>query len=63
MDAEELTFKEQFDYVFSFGVLHHTPNIAKALKNIHTVLKDNGEAQIIVYYKHSIFYMRYLYIV
>ena len=57
MDAEELSFNEHFDYIFSFGVLHHTPNIKKALKNIYIVLKDDGEAQIIVYNKYSIFYI------
>lgn len=57
MDVEELALTDSYDFVFSFGVLHHTPNIAKALKNIRRVLKDDGEAQIIVYHKHSIFYI------
>lgn len=57
MDVEELSLSEKYDYVFSFGVLHHTPNMQKALKNIYNVLEDKGEAQIIVYYKYSIFYM------
>lgn len=58
MDAENLPFPESsFDYVFSFGVLHHTPNIEKALANIYHVLKPNGEAQIIIYNKHSVFYL------
>lgn len=57
MDVESLSVSETFDYVFSFGVLHHTPNFKKALKNIYNVLKSDGEAQIIVYYKHSIFYI------
>jgi len=57
MDAENVSLQERFDYVFSFGVLHHTPNILKALQKIHAVLKDDGEAQIIVYHKYSIFYI------
>lgn len=57
MDAEQLHFSEKFDYIYSFGVLHHTPYIKKALKNIFDVLNENGEAQIIVYHKHSIFYI------
>lgn len=57
MDVEALSLSDAYDFVFSFGVLHHTPNIMAALKNIHTVLKDGGEAQIIVYHKNSIFYI------
>ena len=56
MDIEKMSFDEEFDYVFSFGVLHHTPNVTKALENIYRALKKGGEAQIIVYNKHSIFY-------
>lgn len=57
MDVEELNLQDTYDFVFSFGVLHHTPNIVQALKNIRCVLKNNGEAQIIVYHKNSIFYI------
>lgn len=57
MDVEKLSFKEEFDYIFSFGVLHHVPNIEQALKNIYHTLKPQGEFQIIVYNKHSVFYI------
>ncbi len=57
MDVEKMSFNEEFDYVFSFGVLHHTPNIKRALENIHKALKIGGKAQIIVYHKYSIFYL------
>ncbi|MGE0206218.1 MAG: class I SAM-dependent methyltransferase [Candidatus Babeliales bacterium] len=55
-DAEKINFHEEFDYVYSFGVLHHTPDIEKALKNSYHALKRGGEAQIILYHKHSFFY-------
>ncbi len=58
MDTEQLSLNNgTYDFVYSFGVLHHTPNFEKAIKNIYHALKDDGEAQIIVYHKHSIFYV------
>lgn len=56
MDAEKMTFQNEFDFVFSFGVLHHTPAIEKALANAHRALKAGGKIQVIVYHKWSIFY-------
>lgn len=53
-DAEALNFpKENFDYVYSWGVLHHTPNTPKAINEIHRVLKKNGIAKIMIYHKWS----------
>ena len=43
MDVEKLKLHEHYDYIFSFGVLHHTPNINKALKRIYEHLKNDGE--------------------
>jgi SAM-dependent methyltransferase len=60
MDAEHLQLPDRYDYIFSFGVLHHTPNITKALHKAYEHLEDKGEAQIIVYYKYSIFYIVHL---
>ena len=56
MDVEQMAFNQEFDFIYSFGVLHHTPNTGKALENIHCALKRKGECLIIVYNKHSIFY-------
>ena len=52
MDAESLEFKdESFDFVWSWGVIHHSSNTRKILEEINRVLKPGGEATIMVYYR------------
>lgn len=60
-DVETMTFNKEFDFVYSFGVLHHTPHLEKALAAIYKALKDGGEAELIVYHKHSMFYWGHLF--
>jgi ubiquinone/menaquinone biosynthesis C-methylase UbiE len=56
-DAEELPFPDAgFDAVFSNGVLHHTPDIRAALREVHRVIRPGGTFWASVYHKHSIFY-------
>jgi ubiquinone/menaquinone biosynthesis C-methylase UbiE len=56
-DAERLPFPDDsFDRVSSNGVLHHTPNIEAALREIRRVLRPGGEARIIVYNRSSLHY-------
>jgi ubiquinone/menaquinone biosynthesis C-methylase UbiE len=54
-DAENLPFADNtFDVVFSFGVLHHTPDTQKAVNEVYRVLKPGGEIVIMLYHKHSL---------
>jgi ubiquinone/menaquinone biosynthesis C-methylase UbiE len=56
-DAESLPFGDAvFDRVSSNGVLHHTPDLPAALREIRRVLVPGGEARIIVYNRSSFHY-------
>ena len=53
-DAENLDFpNDSFDVVYSHGVLHHTPDIARAVGEIHRVLRPGGRAVVMLYHRGS----------
>lgn len=53
-DAESLPFADgQFDIVYSWGVLHHTPDPARALAEAQRVLAPGGQLKVMLYHRHS----------
>jgi 2-polyprenyl-3-methyl-5-hydroxy-6-metoxy-1,4-benzoquinol methylase len=50
MDAEILEFPdESFDFVWSWGVIHHSAMTGRIVRQIHRVLKAGGESRVMVY--------------
>lgn len=49
-DAESLPYDSQtFDFVWSWGVIHHSARTARIVREIARVLKPEGEARVMVY--------------
>ena len=54
-DAEHLPFEDgSFDLVYSWGVLHHTPDTEKALAEVHRVCKPGGKVCVMLYHSASL---------
>lgn len=54
-DAEHLEFPDEyFDMVYSWGVLHHSPDTRMAISEVWRVLKRGGEARVMIYNRWSL---------
>lgn len=60
MDAERTPFPdESFDYVWSWGVIHHSHDPQAIVNEIHRVLVPGGRVHLMVYHKNSLrYYLR-----
>jgi 2-polyprenyl-3-methyl-5-hydroxy-6-metoxy-1,4-benzoquinol methylase len=55
MDAERMGFSDnQFDFVWSWGVIHHSADTEAIVRNVFRVLKPGGEFRLMVYHRFSL---------
>jgi ubiquinone/menaquinone biosynthesis C-methylase UbiE len=58
MDAEQMAFEDaSFDFVWSWGVIHHSSNTRAILGEMHRVLRPGGHATVMVYYRSWFYYV------
>lgn len=59
-DAEQLPFEDaSFDLVFSWGVIHHSSDMDRALAELVRVTRPGGRLVLMVYHRRSLFFVVY----
>jgi ubiquinone/menaquinone biosynthesis C-methylase UbiE len=57
MDAENMEFEDNsFDFIWSWGVIHHSSNTQRVLKEMNRVLRPGGKAITMVYHRSFWYY-------
>jgi ubiquinone/menaquinone biosynthesis C-methylase UbiE len=52
MDAEQMTLPDaSFDFIWTWGVIHHSADTGRVLREMHRVLRPGGTATIMVYHR------------
>lgn len=60
-DLNNLPFRQnRFDFIFSFGVIHHNPDPEKTFNKIVRLIKKNGFISIYIYKKNSLSFLQNL---
>ena len=58
-NAENLPFEDNcIDFIFLFGVLHHTPDTQKAIDEVCRVLNNDGQVIIMLYARGGKHYIK-----
>jgi len=53
MDAESMQFADaSFDFIWTWGVIHHSADTARVLREMHRVLRPGGQATVMVYHRN-----------
>jgi 2-polyprenyl-3-methyl-5-hydroxy-6-metoxy-1,4-benzoquinol methylase len=49
LDAETLDACDEFDFIWSWGVIHHSSRTGRVLRNLYNALRPGGELRFMVY--------------